>query len=76
MNSVVNDMVITMSVGFYGFINSDILLHPDFFNFLPVVHYKIERVMLQQISLMSSVLASNTIYTLKSFSLLLILNRH
>ena len=37
MNSVVTEILITMSASFYGSINSEILLYPDFFNLLHTV---------------------------------------
>lgn len=69
VNSLFIEMVNKVNASFYGYINSDILLHPVVFDLLPIIHTKIENGILPtDVGLVSSVFASTINYTNKVFT--------
>lgn len=69
VNSLFIEMVNRVNASFYGYMNSDILIHPNVFNLLPVIHTKIENgVLPTDVGLVSSVFESKTNYETNDFA--------
>lgn len=69
VSHIMNYLVEHVNASYYGYMNSDILFHPDVFKIIPVIHDKIQRSILpNNIGLISCVRDVKYRFSVKDFS--------